>query len=96
MNSDGLKKSYKVVGREVTIWTTVSLANTGTSVTEDFLAGVRRISSTSTVGVATNITVGMADVVLVSRVEFVVGKTSEGLAPEDDTVFQRQTDTLQK
>ena len=60
----------------------VCLASTGIIVHKDLLARVGWVPSTPPVGIASYITVSVADVVLVLRVEFVIGKPSEGLPPE--------------
>jgi len=96
MDAGRLEERDEIVDGEVAIGATVSLARARGSVAEDLLARVRCITSTSTVGVTTNITVGMANIIFVPGVEFVVGKSPKSLTPEDNAVFKRETNTLQE
>jgi len=91
-----LQQPDKVVNGVVAVRTPVGLTNAGVAIAQDLLARVGSVSSTTTVHITTHVTVGMADVIFVLGVEFVVGFTLEGLAPEEDTLLQRETDTFQK
>lgn len=63
---------------------------------QDLLARVRRVASPAAVGVAADVAVRVADVVAVFFVEGVVGDEFEGLAPEDETVFEGEADAFEK
>lgn len=67
----------------------MSLANSGVGVVENLLARVRRVSPTSSIHITTDVTIGVADIVLVPRIKLVVCKAFEGLSPENDTLFER-------
>lgn len=96
MDTCRLKKPNKIVDGEMSIWAAMGLTGTRIGIPEDLLARVGRISSSSAVDVAADISVSMADIVLVSRIELVVCKALEGLAPEDDTLLERQSDPLEE
>jgi len=91
-----LEEVYEIVNGEVTVWATVRLASARVGVAEYLLARVGRVSTTSAVDVATNITISVPDVVFVSGVELVVCEALERLAPEKNTFLERQSNTLQK
>lgn len=92
----GLKKSYEIVGGEVAIWTTMRLANARVGVIEDLLARVGRIPPAPAVGVTTHITVSVSDIVFVSRIELVICEAFERLPPENDTLLEREPNSLQE
>ena len=78
------------------IWTAVRLPNTRIRVVEDLLARVGRISSASAIDITSHITIGVSDIVLVSGVELVVCEALEGLAPENNTLLEREPYSLQE
>ena len=96
MDTCGLKQANKIVNRIMAIRASMRLANTRVVIAQDLLARVWGIATATTVYITTNITIGMANVVLVLGVEFVVRLAFEGLPPEDDTLLQRETDALQE
>jgi hypothetical protein len=71
----------------MTIRTSVSLARTGRMLSEDLLATERAVSSTTAVGISTDITIGVSDIVLVLLVEGVVCHSVEALSPEHQALF---------
>lgn len=92
----GLKQPDKVVGGVVTVRAAVRLTNARVGITEDFLARIRRISAALAVDIASHITVGVSDIVLVSGVELIIRKALEGLSPEDDAFLERKPNSLEK
>lgn len=96
VNTGGLKKSDQIIDRVMAVWASMGLANADVIVTQDFLARVGWISAAPAINISTNITIRVANVVLVLGVEFIIRLALEGLAPKEDTLLQRQTNTLQE
>lgn len=74
----------------------MGLSDSRIRVTQDLLAGVRRVSPASAVLITAHIAVSVADIVLVPRVEFVVSEPFEALAPENNALFQRQPNSFEE
>lgn len=96
VDSSGLKEPNEIVGREMTVRAAMSLADSGVRIIQNLLARVRRVATTSPIDITTDITVRVSDVVLVPRVELVICEALEGLAPEENTFLERQTDSFEK
>jgi hypothetical protein len=63
---------------------------------EDLLTRIRRVAFSSAIGIASNITVGVTDVVSVLLVELVVCDLLESTPPEDQAIFEGQANALQE
>ena len=63
---------------------------------ENLLTRVRRVSTASPIVSATDVSVGVTDVVSIFFVESIVGDELERLPPENETILERQADTLQE
>jgi hypothetical protein len=87
INPGGLKEGDEIVDGKMAIRAAMCLPGPRAGVVQDPLARVGRIASTSSVSVTTHVTIGVADIVFVFRVELVISVSSEPLAPEDETVF---------
>ena len=68
----------------------------GWMLSQDFLAGKGRVSSSSASCVTTNVAIGMPDIVPVFLIEGVIRNKLEGLTPENKTVLQCQPNTFEE
>jgi len=74
----------------------MGLTSTGGILHQNALAGKGRVSSTSAIGIASNISVRVTNIVLVFGVELIVGKALERLTPEKDTLIQAEANALEE
>lgn len=70
VDADALEEPDQVVGAVGTVRAAVGLASAGWCFRQQFLARVWRVAASAAVGVAADIAVGVADVVLVFGFEF--------------------------
>ena len=67
----------------MSVWTAVCFAGTWGMFRQDLVAAHRRVASSATVLVSTDVAVSMSDIVAVLFVEGVVRYQFEGLSPEE-------------
>lgn len=73
VDAHALEQRDEIIRAESAVWTAVLLTATRQGFGEEFLAGIRCIASAALVGVTTNVTVGVTDVVQVFGFELVCG-----------------------
>ena len=95
-NTRSLQQGRQVLNAEMTIWATMTFATAGRVLGQDFLAGIRRVTSSATVGVTTHVAIGMTDIITIFLVEGVVRYQSKGLPPKDQAVFHREPKTFKE
>jgi len=74
----------------------VRLTSTRQGLGEEFLAGIRCVAAAATVCVAAHVAVGVADVVFVFFLEFLVGDELEAAAPEDEAFVEAEADAFEE
>lgn len=77
-----LQQGRQVIDAEVPVGAPVALPAAGRVLGQNLLAGERRVAAAAADRVATDVAVGVPDVVAVLLVEGVVGDKAEGVAPE--------------
>jgi hypothetical protein len=96
MYSSRLQHIRQVVDTEMSVRTSMRLTCAWRMFCQDLLTRVGRITSSSTVCVSSNISVGVPHVVAIFFVEGIIGDQLETLTPENQTILQRQANALQK
>lgn len=92
----GLDQSVEVLEIEMTVRAAVRLPSAGRVLREDLLTAERAVTSSSAIRVPADISVGVADVVLVVFVELIIGYLVEAAAPEHEALLQVETQALQE
>ena len=96
VNTATLKYRNKILGCESTVGAAVRLARAWKWLGQELLAGIGRITSSTSVCVASYVTIGMTDVVFVLFLKFVVSHEFERPSPEHKAFVQAEPDSLQK
>ena len=96
MDTCCLEHARQIVNTEVSIGASMGFASSWWMLGQDLLTRVRRVATTTAVGVSSNIAINMAHVIPVLLIEGIVCDLIEGLTPEHQAIFQVKTDTLQE
>lgn len=95
-NAHGLHKSCQILHVEVPVRASMCLSRTRRMLGENLLTAHWAVATAATIRVTSNITVRVADVVLVLLVELVVVDLVEAPPPEEQTLLQIETNTLEE
>jgi hypothetical protein len=96
IDAHSLHKCRQILHVEVSVRASMSLTGTRRMFRENLLATKRTVTTSSSVGVTSNITVYVTNIVTILFVKLVICHLVEALSPEHKTLLQIQADTLEE